>query len=128
MDYPGSEQLAQRDLPEFRVKSLALKVVAGEVHLNQALEIYFAKLCEGLKQFTETLALALSELRGAIELVEWPGLAGEYMPRARNPIGALTMNQVPDNVIRRPCAFAFRGPNPCLGLIVEQRAQGRRCT
>ena len=47
-------------------------------------------------------------------LAERSFVAGENMSSPRNPVGTLSVNEVSDDIVRRPCACAFCSPYPRL--------------
>src|SRR5262245_65785741 len=74
-----------------------------------------ARRAELVEQRVERLVLRLAQLREAVELVERARLAVlEEDPRARDPVGRLAVDQVPDDDVRAPRGgpFGAAGPPP----------------
>src|SRR5579859_6711070 len=71
---------------------------------------------EIVQELVERLALTLFELRKAVKDIKLPRLAFlQDDPQPRYPVGALTDDQVADDVERAPCISSFVAAHPRVG-------------
>ena len=100
---PRREQLAGGDRPELRVNAGAVQIDVGQVERADASKVDAARVGELAEQIRDRLAGALTKLRIAIErhkcLVR---SVAEDDVEARHPVGALTVDEVADDIVRTP--------------------------
>ena len=100
--------LAERHSPEFRMSSRAVKVGRCESQASKPLKALRAKRTERIQYLGERSALRGFELGKAIKGWERNGFSViEKMLNPGNPIGAFTVNEMPQDVERTPGIRAF---------------------
>src|SRR5271165_6381540 len=93
--------------------------------LNQIFRSYAGELIQQLRQHP---ALNFPHMPPAIEGVEGPRHAKlQDDPRPRNPIGALALNQMTDDIERGPGVFAFVCASPFVRQVAQQSVECGWC-
>src|SRR6185312_4240315 len=82
--------------------------------------------CERLQEIGKTLSLALHKHGLPIEWLEGPCIPGEDVASTRDPVRALAVNQVPDNIERAPGSFPLGGKHPDRSQSGKKRRERRR--
>src|SRR4051812_7596536 len=124
---PGGEQLAQSDGTQRGMLPLEGELAVAKVPTAERREVLGAQPGEFVEQLRETLALALPDLREAVIGHEAAIVAlGEDDPRARNPVGALAMDEMPDVVEWAEGVGPFIRRDPCSRQIGEQGPESCR--
>jgi len=117
---PGREQLSEGDRAELGMASASAEVSRGQPERSQPSEVGLPKRLERVEQHVERFSTRGLELRKAVERGERARLAsGEDDLKPRHPVGPLTMDQVADNVERRPGVGTLGGPREAVwhGII-----------
>src|SRR6185312_8266080 len=105
----------------------ALEVQWLKVKRTQLRQIFCTKTSKLIEQLRQRLALTFSELGEAVERHERLCVAElEDHSQARHPIRALAVDQMADDVERRPCVLALVLRGPRLRQVAQQRIQCRR--
>src|SRR5215217_5364538 len=126
MGDPRREQLRERDAPERRMLPLERQLRTREAPAAQGREVRGAQRLELIEQLRDALAFALVILREAIVRLErLRGPVREDHAGARDPVGALTMNQVAEVVERAEGVGPLVASRPCVRQAAEQRTEGR---
>ena len=107
------QQLRKRDRAERGMQAVTVQVLLREIQGTQFGEILSPDPGKFVQQFWKRLTLALALLGAAVERGECAALA-EFQNsfRARHPVGALSMDQVPEHIERteRVSALISQGP------------------
>ena len=86
-------------------------------------QVFPAQRRELVEQARERSSFRFHKLREAIELLEWLCLAAlKDDPRARHPVRAFAVNQVPDDVERARVA-TFVGRDPPVRKAAHERVE-----
>ena len=119
---PRSEQLPQRDWPQFRVFTGQAELHIGHTPLRERGEVFRAQARKIREQFGQRSLLDLSEPG---EPIEWGETAlralGEDNASPGDPVGALPVDQVAQNLVRTPRARPFVRGGPLSGETAERR-------
>lgn len=100
--------------------SKAGEVIGLEVHGAQFGEVIKADLCEIIQQLREGFAPTFADVSLAIEGREWLRLTVFEQPfGAREPVSALAVDQVSDDIECAPGVFAFVAEGPRIGQIAQ---------
>lgn len=103
----------------------ALEVVRGQVEGLQLCKIMGAEVGEFFEKLGQGLALGCVLVGGAVEWAEGLRLAlGENDFGAREPVGALAVVDVGEDVTGRPSAFAFVRLSHGFREVMQERAEG----
>ena len=101
--------LAESNSSELGMVARTIQIGSGETQRHETAKTVSSQFAEGIQQLGEALALRCLELSESIERGERYGFPmGEKMFRARHPIRAFSVNQMPDDVIRAPSVRALR--------------------
>src|SRR2546428_1254171 len=128
--HPGREQLPQRHAPQARVLTGEIELPRGQLPGAEELQIRGTQPGEfGEQGFQGAASVARPVAESIVGLEAGVGPPGEHDPRSRDPVGLLTVDQMPHDIERTERFGTFRGPHPRLAQAVEQRAQrGRRAS
>src|SRR5215212_10285056 len=102
------------------MKARPHEIALAEVHREQLRHVAMPEFCKLREQIFQSFPLAIIELRLAVEVRERARVAGKDVPGARDPVGALAVDEVPDDVVGRPRALAFRRPSPPVGYAIQE--------
>jgi len=123
---PGGEQLAERDRAENRMGAATVKCRGGEIESAQGREVLAPETRELVEQLVERLPGARPLLREAIVAIERTRLAVlEDDAGARDPVGLLAVDQVPDHVEGAERLRPFGAARPCVGQAAQHRVERR---
>src|SRR5438105_2418333 len=101
--------------------SAACEIVSHQPHRAKRLEILSAQLCKLVQQLHQRLAFAVALLCPAIKLVEWTVFTMlKNDSCTHDPVGALAMNQMADDIKDAPSIFAFILRRPPRRQITQQ--------
>src|SRR5215210_710717 len=125
--YPAREQLRERDAPERRMLALERQLSRAEPPVAQRRETFRAQSLQLVEEIGNALAATLVELREAVERIERPAATLlEDDPGSRDPVRALSVNQVAEVVERTECVGTLVGARPGFGHSTEQRSEDGR--
>ena len=126
MGHPCRQVLTQRHHAELRVSAATRQVGLREAQRGQAIQALGPQPAERVEELAERKPFGRGEHRLAIECRKGDGVAmSEHVLDARHPVGALAVNQVPDDVERAPGAGALGCSDPGVGKTEQQRAENR---
>ena len=125
--HPGGQEVPERHRPQRRVQALAVEVGVREPERPQVPHVVCPKRRELFEQLRQRLPSGLLELREAVERVEGArvGVLEDDLQPA-HPVGAFAMNQMAEDVERRPGAGPFVRTHPPVGQTAEHRVKDRR--
>lgn len=104
--------------------SAPAEVFGAEIHGAEFGEIFRPYCREFIKQPGERLALAFANVSPAVERLERAGFAEFEEPsRARNPVGALTVDEMADDIEGAPGIFALVTQSPFVRQPAQQRVK-----
>src|SRR5947209_18647576 len=107
--------------------SAPLKVLLPQIQSPQFSKIFRPQSGELIQQLCQRLALTLTFLSPAIERLKSFCLAKlQDHPRPRHPIGALAMNEVPDDIEGGPGILTFIAKRPSFRQIAKKRIERGR--
>src|SRR5262249_20306523 len=113
MRRPGRQMLTEGDASEIGVAACSLEIRVGQLQRPEAFEACAPEISEGVEELGESFAVRGFELRGPVEHWKWDGVAmSQKMLHARNPVGAFPVNQVADDVERRPGSWSLCSVRP----------------
>lgn len=126
---PGCQKLPKRHTPKSRMRAGPSEIGIGEFHRPQRRDALFASVRKRDKQLARRFALALAELRFAVERIENKRFAViQNAARARNPVGVFAMDEMADHAKRTPRSGAFISVPGRVRESFEQRTQHRGCS
>lgn len=129
VDGPGGQQLRERNGAQRRVGSAQCELVRGQAKRIEFLERSRADARELIEQLRQALAAAGFHMSKAIEWVEGAALAKfQNPPRARQPVFAIGVDEVPDDAERGPRISALAAVRPLLRQIAQKCIQSGRGT
>ena len=95
------------------MSSPPLKVLLSQIQRTQFAQVFRPQARKFIQQLPERLTLTLSHLSPTIEGLKRLSLAKlQHHPRARHPIRAFAVIQMPDDVERTPSVFTFIPEGP----------------
>lgn len=128
MSGPGCEQLRQCHRPKNRVESPAIEVPGDKRKSAKLGKAFPARFRERVQQPIKRLALAFPHMSPAIKRRKRRRFAVLQNPfGTRNPVGALAMDEVADDIERAPRFVAFVARRPFVRKAAEQGVNGGGC-
>jgi hypothetical protein len=125
VDGPGGEKLREGDDAECGMGTATAEVVWLEIQGLEGDEIFFAKEGKLIEELLERFALRLSLLSEAVEAIEWARFSVlENDPGTRHPVGALSDDEMADDVVGAPGVFSFVAANPGVGETAKECVEG----
>src|SRR5262245_19983208 len=103
--------------------SFERKLAFGEAPITELRQVLAAKTRELIEEFLERLPLAIAELRETIKGDEpsvWPLCENDFRPW--NPVSALAVNEMSDDVVRTPSVRTLVGDDPLSRNAGQHRA------
>jgi hypothetical protein len=126
MSRPACQVLRQSHGSEGRMASATAKIRWLEVQGSELVQAFGARTRKFIQQLSEGLALTGLYMASAIEGLKRTRLARlQDHLRARDPIGALAINEVGDDIEGAPSAFAFVAERPGFRQIAEKGIESR---
>ena len=123
---PRCKQLAQRNTSELRMLALERKFPLRQIPTTQTCKILLALASELIKELGHALTPALTNLGEPVVGFEAAiGTLSEDDPSTRDPIGALSVNQMAKHVKRTEGIGTFIGGGPGFLEPAEQRSECR---
>ena len=105
---PRSQELAQRNRPELRMLALERELSLRQIPAAQSCKILLAQSCEFVEEIGHALPRAFTNLGEPVVRFEAAiGTLSEDDSSTWDPIGALSVNQVPDDVKRTERIWTF---------------------
>src|SRR3981189_2647299 len=115
MRRPRRQQLRESHNSESRMPPPPLKVLSPQIQRTQFAHVLLPQTSKFIQQLLQRLAPTLSHMPQTIKRLERPTLTRfQYHPRARQPINAFAIDQMPYDIEYAPGVFPFTSHRPRL--------------
>src|SRR5215469_8465125 len=103
------------------MESAALEIAWLQVHGTNRVEVFSAQLGKLVEQLRQQFSPALADLGEAVERLEGLRIAVQQNALyARDPIGALAVGEVSNDLVGGPGVFAFVALRPDFRLVAQE--------
>src|SRR5208282_3415767 len=124
MSGPGGQQLRERDDSEGGMASAPSEIFRPQIQCAEFGQAVAPHARKFIQQLPERLTFALSRLSPTVEGLERARLAKlQNHFRARHPVGAVTVNQMANDIEGAPGVFTFISQRPRFRQIAQKRVE-----